>query len=123
MVDKLFVATKAFIVHHGKVLLLKESSAYADGTNASKFDVVGGRIKPGERFDESLLREIKEETGMEVTLGRPFFVNEWRPQVQGEQWQIVATFLNVSLTRMKLCSARIMMNTSGLLQKTTKIIV
>lgn len=92
MIDKLFVATKAFIIHDGKVLLLRESSKYADGTNAGKFDIVGGRVEPGERFDDSLLREIKEETGLTVTIGRPFYVNEWRPSVRGENWQIVGTF-------------------------------
>lgn len=89
---KVFTAMKAFIVHDGKVLLLRESTKYADGANAGKFDVVGGRVKPGQRFDESLLREIQEETAMKVTVGRPFFVNEWRPVVRGEQWQIIATF-------------------------------
>ncbi len=89
---KLFTATKAFIIHNGKVLLLKESPKYADGSNIGKFDVVGGRVKPGQRFDESLMREIQEETGLNVKIGRPFFVNEWRPVVRGEQWQIVGTF-------------------------------
>lgn len=89
---KLFTATKAFIVYNGKVLLLKESTKYADGANAGRFDVPGGRVKPGQRFDESLLREILEETGLSVKIGRPFFVNEWRPVVRGEQWQIVGTF-------------------------------
>lgn len=89
---QLFVATKAFIVHNGKVLLLRESTKYTDGSNAGRYDVVGGRIKPGQRFDESLLREIKEETGLDVKIGRPFYVNEWRPVVKGQQWQIVGTF-------------------------------
>lgn len=89
---KIFAATKAFIVHKGKVLLLRESGKYKDGTNVGRYDVVGGRVEPGQRFDESLLREIKEETGLEVKVGRPFFVNEWRPVVRGEQWQIVGTF-------------------------------
>ncbi|MBS3152359.1 NUDIX domain-containing protein [Candidatus Woesearchaeota archaeon] len=89
---KLFTATKAFIVYNGKVLLLKESMKYTDGSNAGKFDVVGGRVKPGQRFDESLIREIQEETGLNIKIGRPFFVNEWRPIVRGEQWQIVGTF-------------------------------
>ena len=92
MVDKLFVATKAFIMYEGKVLLLKESAEYKDGVNEGTFDVVGGRVEPGQRFDESLLREIKEETGLDVKVGRPFFTNEWRPEVRGEQWQIVGTF-------------------------------
>ena len=92
MEPKLFVATKAFIVHNGKVLILREASTYHDGSNVGKYDVVGGRVQPGQRFDESLLREIEEETGLKATIGRPFFVNEWRPTVRGEQWQIVGTF-------------------------------
>lgn len=91
-VDKVFVALKAFVVHDGKALILKESSKYDDGTNEGRFDFPGGRLTPGERFDEALIREIKEETGLEVQIGRPLCVNEWRPNVRGEQWQIVGTF-------------------------------
>ncbi|HLC38847.1 MAG TPA: NUDIX domain-containing protein [Patescibacteria group bacterium] len=86
------MATKAFIVFNNKVLILKESSQYQDGVNTGKYDVVGGRVKPGERFDLSLLREIKEEAGLNVKIGRPFYVNEWRPIVKGKTWQIVGTF-------------------------------
>ncbi len=93
MVDKLFAAMKAFIVRDGKVLILRESTKYSDGSNASKYDIVGGRITPGEHFKESLLREIKEETGLNVNVKRPFFVNEWRPKVKGEEWQVIGTFL------------------------------
>ena len=92
MEPKLFVATKAFIMKDGKILILKESQKYKDGANAGRFDVVGGRVKPGQRFDESLLREIKEETGLDVKIGKPFFANEWRPIVRGEQWHIVGIF-------------------------------
>lgn len=91
-VDKIFVATKAFINLNGKILILRESSKYSDGSNSGKFDVVGGRVEPGQRFDESLIREIKEETGLTVKLGKPFFVGEWRPVVRDEQWQIIGTF-------------------------------
>lgn len=91
-ISQLFVATKAFILCEGKVLVLRESSQYADGTNAGKFDVPGGRLKPGERFDEALRREVLEETGLEVTIGAPVYVGEWRPVVKGEAWQIVGIF-------------------------------
>src|SRR3989344_4693345 len=87
-----FVATKAFINFKGKILVLRESTKYSDGTNSGKYDVVGGRVESGQRFDKSLLREIKEETGLTVKLGRPFYVGEWRPNVRGEQWQIIGTF-------------------------------
>jgi 8-oxo-dGTP diphosphatase len=93
---KLFTAVKAFIVYNNKILILKESLKYQDGSNIGKYDVVGGRVKPGQRFDESLLREIKEETGLDVKIGKPFFVNEWRPVIKGEQWQIIGTFFECS---------------------------
>ncbi len=91
-VDKLFVAMKAFIRYEGKILLLQENDTYPDGTNQGKWELPGGRIESGEEFKEGLLREVKEETGLKVTIERPFMVGEWWPQVRGEQWHIVATF-------------------------------
>ncbi|MBI2669037.1 NUDIX domain-containing protein [Candidatus Woesearchaeota archaeon] len=88
-----FVAMKAFVVFVGKVLILRESSQNPVGTNTAKFDVVGGRIEPGESWDSCLLREIQEETGLTARIGKPFFVGEWRPIVKGEQWQIIGLFL------------------------------
>lgn len=89
---KLFVATKAFVKFDNKILILRESSKYDDGVNAGCFDVPGGRVEPGQRFDKSLLREINEETGLDVEMGNPFFSDEWRPIVNGEEWQIVGTY-------------------------------
>ena len=92
MEPKLFIAGKAFIKHNGKILVLRESSKYQDGTQTGKYDVAGGRLKPGENFLEALKREVKEETGLDIEIGKPFFVEEWRPEVNGEKWQIIATF-------------------------------
>ena len=89
---KLFTATKAFIRYNDKILILRESGNYQDGTNEGYFDIPGGRVEPGQKFDESLRREIKEETGLNIAIGNPFFVNEWRPQKNGEQWQIIGIF-------------------------------
>lgn len=93
MEPKLFIATKAIVVHNGKVLLLHESGSYQDGTNIGRYDLPGGRLHPGERFDEALRREVLEETRLEVEIKRPVAVNEWRPVVRGEQWQIVGVIL------------------------------
>jgi 8-oxo-dGTP diphosphatase len=89
---KVWVATKAFLTYRGKVLILREADKYKDGTNLGKYDVVGGRIRPGQRFNESVLREIKEETGLIAKIGKPFYVGEWRPVIRNEHWQIVGTF-------------------------------
>ncbi len=91
---KLFVAMKAFVEFEGKILVLRESSQYQDGTNGGRYDVPGGRIEPGEAFDQALRREIFEECGLSVTLAGPFFVGEWRPIVRGEAWQVIGTFIH-----------------------------
>lgn len=92
METKLFPATKALIEFRSKILVIRESKSYADGTQAGNYDTPGGRMQPGEPFDLSLLREVKEETGLDVTIEKPFAVNESRPTVHGELWHIVRIF-------------------------------
>ncbi|MDO8538346.1 MAG: NUDIX domain-containing protein [archaeon] len=92
METKLFVAAKAVITFNQKILIIRESANYSDGTKQGLFDVPGGRISPGEKVEESLLREVKEETGLDVKIGNAFFVNESSPIVKGEQWQIIRIF-------------------------------
>lgn len=92
MEPKLFVATKAFINYQGSILLLKESARYSDASHVGLYDVPGGRLKPGETWHDGLVREIKEETGLDIGKNKPFFVNEWRPVVRGENWQIIGIF-------------------------------
>lgn len=89
---KLFVATKAIVLFEGKALLLRESSKYEDGQHVGKYDVPGGRLNEDEDFMPGLLREIREETGLEVTVKRPFHMTNFRPIVDGEEWNICATF-------------------------------
>lgn len=92
---KLFVATKAFIVHEGKVLVVREAK-YENGTNVGRFGIPGGRAEKGERFDDALRREAKEETGLEIEIGEPLYVQEWGVRKfavsNGKLW---LSFLNV----------------------------
>jgi 8-oxo-dGTP diphosphatase len=102
MIDRLFVATKAFIAHQGKILILKESTKYKDGAHSGKFDLVGGRVEKGQNFKESLSREIKEETGLEVQIGRPICISEKRPSVKNEKWQIVVIYFECTTENNKV---------------------
>jgi 8-oxo-dGTP diphosphatase len=53
---------------HGSILLLKRSpdSKHNSGT----WEFPGGKLDPGETFDDALLREVAEETGLSVVLTR-----------------------------------------------------
>jgi 8-oxo-dGTP diphosphatase len=92
MKPKLFIATKAFIIYNNKVLVIRESSQYTDGTQMGKYGEVGGRLTPGEKWDDSLHQKIKKKTNLTITISKPFYVGEWRRTVKGEDWQIVGVF-------------------------------
>jgi len=71
------VAMKAVIVRDGKVLILREAKTYDEGTNIGRYHMPGGRLDPGENFEDGLRREVREETGLEVELEFPVYVGEW----------------------------------------------
>lgn len=86
------VAAKAVIVDKdGKVLVVREAPE-ATRSHTGQYQIVGGRVDPGESFEDALHREVLEETGLKVKILQPIYVGEWRPQVQGVQYQIIATF-------------------------------
>lgn len=52
----------------GLYLLIQRAEPLPDGTGI-KWDIPGGRLKPGERLVEALAREVKEEVGVELRHG------------------------------------------------------
>lgn len=89
---KLFVGAKGLVVHDGKILLLRESDAYIEGTEVGKWDVPGGRIEPEEKVAEGLIREIKEESGLEVVPGEILGIFDGFPEIKGEKCHIVRSY-------------------------------
>jgi len=63
------VGVGALIVHEAKLLIIKRGVKPARG----KWSIPGGAIELGERIRDALIREVKEECGLdvEVALERP----------------------------------------------------
>jgi len=67
-----YVGQKAFINRNGKVLGIQDSATLL-------WDFPGGKIKWNEDLEGALKREVKEETGLEIRVGKPFHV--WKYEV------------------------------------------
>src|SRR3990167_1787520 len=72
--EKIFgVAVKAVLYQDGKYLILHKSDS--EDINPNTYDLPGGRLEFGEKPEEALVREVVEETGLEVQpLG---LLNSW----------------------------------------------
>ena len=73
--------TLCYIEKENKYLMLHRTSKKKDG-NKDKWIGVGGHFEKGESPEECLLREVKEETGLELTSYQfrgivTFISNEW----------------------------------------------
>ncbi len=102
---QLHVAAKAVIVNsEGKVLIMREAPAASHPTNTQSghYQLPGGRLKLGEKFENGLRREVNEETGLEIDIGMPLLVGEWRPVVQGAPRQIIGVFMTAKTSSKKL---------------------
>lgn len=90
------IAAKSLILNTvGQVLILRESSisVHDTNTNSGRYQLSGGRVEPGEAFEDALRRETREETGLEVEPLYPIYQGEWRPVIKGKPHQIIALFV------------------------------
>lgn len=63
-----FLTVKAVILNNEeKTLILKRPED--EKTGAGKYDLAGGDMEAGEKIIDALMREVKEETGLEVEIG------------------------------------------------------
>lgn len=57
----------------GRLLLVRRMHPPEQG----RWSLPGGRVEPGESDEQALVREVREETGLDVTVGRLVATVEW----------------------------------------------
>lgn len=87
------VATKAVVLRKdGKMLtMLRGQNA---PTNALKWDLPGGILEHGEEADKGVIRETKEETGLDIVAPRVFHAIARANRI-GEHWTTIFSVAHV----------------------------
>lgn len=91
-IEKQFVAMKAFIVDEQNDTIFLMHKGTKDALNPGKWEVPGGKMEFGETTAETFLREVREESGLDIEIGsnimRPWQWTFTKPN--GDRIQIIA---------------------------------
>jgi len=74
-------AAKALIIFKDKYLLLLRNSK--EEICPSEWDIPGGGMEAGETIEEALIREVKEETGIDISSSKFFPIKSWEMDKDG----------------------------------------
>lgn len=89
MENKIIVAVKGVILHDGKVLTIKRSDY--DGIGVGNWECVGGKIEFGENLEEALIREAREEAGLNITVKKLLYATTFK--MDSSRQCVVLTYL------------------------------
>lgn len=73
------LAARALILHEDRLLLV---NAYP-GARSDLWCAPGGGVQAGSSLPDNLIREVREETGLTVSVGAPCLVNEFHDPATG----------------------------------------
>lgn len=73
-------AARAIVIEDDKILVMHRNKS-----GSQYFTLVGGRVNDDETLEQGLIREVKEETGLEVTSAQQVFF-ELHPEPYNEQY-------------------------------------
>ena len=76
--QQFFVGVHGVIANRGRILVLKRAPRMS--YRAGSWDLPGGHLALGENLESCLLREIKEETALDVTIDRLLGMNSMAPE-------------------------------------------
>jgi 8-oxo-dGTP diphosphatase len=76
--QQFFVGIHGVIANRGRIRVLKRAPRMS--YRAGSWDLPGGHLATGESFEDCLLREIKEETALDVAIDRLLGLNSMAPE-------------------------------------------
>lgn len=89
-------AQKALIIKNNKLLIIKKSTK--DINSPNQWEVPGGRKQVGENLEQHIIREVKEEVGLDILPKEIFDMWEFSIPVNGKKNTVVAVARFCELT-------------------------
>lgn len=80
------------ILRDSKILVCQRRR---DDSHALQWEFPGGKVEPGENPREALARELREELGVEATIGRELFRTQHRYRESGQALELIFFQANV----------------------------
>ena len=87
-----FLVVAALILRDSKILVCQRRR---DDSHALQWEFPGGKVEPGEIPQEALVRELREELGIESTIGRELFRTRHRYRESGQALELLFFQANV----------------------------
>ena len=81
-------AQKAIIIKDNKLLMIKKSSK--DSNQPNKWEIPGGRKQIGESLDEHIIREVREEVGINIIPKDLFDIWQFSIKIEGKETTVIA---------------------------------
>jgi mutator protein MutT len=91
--EQIIVRVNGVLIEDGKILLVEQ-----DVSETRHWAHPGGRSEPGETLEQCVVREMKEETGIDVSVGELLYVTD---RIQDNSHTVIIAF-SVSKTGGKL---------------------
>ena len=90
--NKQFFAQKGIVLNKQREILFIQysESKYLPGKLNGKYALPGGKIQIGEKPDQSIISEVKDETGILCIPGIPFYTWNWEYEKEDDVIQINA---------------------------------
>ncbi len=78
-------SARAIVIENNRILIMRRLKA-----GNQYYTLVGGGVKEGETLEQGVVREVKEETGLDVTSSQLVYV-ELHPEPYAEQYIFLCT--------------------------------